>query len=333
MTSKNTTNKNTNFIKFINHLLTFNKQYDKLNANPNTSQSSQLLRFTISANTITRLCNDTSNILKTEPNTLYLTAPIFVYGDIHGQFQDLIRFLEMTGLPPNSKLLFLGDYVDRGKNSIEVITLLFSLKILYPNNIFLLRGNHECPEVNANYGFLEECKERFGLDAEQVFNTVNNCLMFLPLASIINQKIFCVHGGISPSLKKISDIGKIKRDTIIPNDGLLCDLMWSDPKSGEKIWGQNDRGISYTYNENAIDTFLENNNLELICRAHQAIPTGFKFFHGYKLLTIFSAPNYCGMYGNQGAVMKINNELECSFMIIQPKNTSNDNNNINYSDA
>ena len=311
---------NQNFIKFVNHLLTFNKQYELIkNKNPNSP-----LRFNISASTIMRLCNDAAAILKNEPNILYVDAPLFVYGDIHGQFQDLIRFLEMTGLPPKSKLLFLGDYVDRGKNSIEVITLLFAFKMLYPDHVFLLRGNHECPEVNSNYGFLEECKDRFGGDGFKVFETANKCMMQLPLAAVINQKIFCVHGGISPSLNRLSDITQIKRDTIIPGEGLFCDLMWSDPRSGGKGWENNERGVSYTYNEAAIDKFLLANNLELICRAHQAIPTGYKFFHGYRLLTVFSAPNYCGMYGNQGAVMKINGELECSFLIIQPRNSASD---------
>ena len=316
---------NKNFIKFVNHLLTFNKQYDILKEKNMISP----LRFNISASTITRLCNDTAAILANEANILYLNAPLYVYGDIHGQFQDLIRFLEMTGLPPKSNLLFLGDYVDRGKNSIEVITLLFAFKILYPQHVFLLRGNHECPEVNANYGFLDECKERFGADdGRRVFDVANKCMMQLPLAAVINQKIFCVHGGISPNLKKLADISKIKRDIPIPGEGLLCDLMWSDPRSGGKLWQDNDRGVSYTYNETAIDNFLLANNLELICRAHQAIPSGYKFFNGFKLLTVFSAPNYCGVYGNQGAVMKINDELECSFLIIQPRNA-----NANQSNA
>lgn len=310
---------NDKFIKFVNNLLTFNKQYDLIKK----KKINIPLRFNISPNTIIQLSKDTSDILKQESNILYINTsiyiPIYVFGDIHGQFQDLIRFLEMTGLPPKSKLLFLGDYVDRGKNSIEVIALLFALKILYPKYVFLLRGNHECPEVNANYGFLEECNERFSAESTNVFNNINQCLIKLPLSAVINKKIFCVHGGISPHLNTLNDITKINRNIPIPNDGLLCDLMWSDPKSGNKSWQHNDRGVSYTYNEESINKFLKNNNLELMCRAHQAIHTGYKFFNNNKLLTIFSAPNYCGVYGNKGAVMKINNDLECSFLIIQPQ--------------
>jgi serine/threonine-protein phosphatase PP1 catalytic subunit len=302
---------NTKFTAFINHLLTFNNQQKLLKSVSN-------LRFNITATTICRLSADVSKLFIAESNILTLSAPIFIYGDIHGQYCDLIRFLEMTGLPSKSKLLFLGDYVDRGKNSIEVLALLFSLKLQYPNHIYLLRGNHECPEINANYGFLQECKDRFGTEAYAVFEAVNKCLITLPIAAVINHKIFCVHGGISPHLTNLADITKINRMTNIPNDGLLCDLLWSDPKTDKKSWNTNDRGVSYTYNEAAINTFLTTNGLDLICRAHQAIQTGYKFFNGHKLITVFSAPNYCGVHGNDGAVLKISKDLECSFLIIKP---------------
>ena len=239
---------NKNFIKFVNHLLTFNKQYDMLKEKNMASP----LRFNISASTITRLCNDTAAILANEANILYLNAPLYVYGDIHGQFQDLIRFLEMTGLPPKSNLLFLGDYVDRGKNSIEVITLLFAFKILYPQHVFLLRGNHECPEVNANYGFLDECKERFGADdGRRVFDVANKCMMQLPLAAVINQKIFCVHGGIPKNLQNLNQLKNINREQfeIVPGEGTVCDLLWADPNENNPVveWETSGRGCSFLF--------------------------------------------------------------------------------------
>ena len=310
------------FINFINHLLTFNKQMELLYIQK-PSERNKPFRFNISSNVIMKLCDLVKPILYNEKNVLIIDSPINIFGDIHGQFSDMIHFLEITGLPPNHKFLFMGDYVDRGNNSIEVCALLFALKIMFPQKIHILRGNHECPEVNATYGFLGECESRFGSDARLVFNKINEVLCILPLCAIISEKIFCVHGGISPHLKKVEDINKINRFIIIPDSGLLCDLMWSDPNNSvNENWGINARGISCTYSVNAVDTFLKNNNLQLICRAHQLVSEGYKFTHNNKLITVFSAPNYCGNCGNDGAVMKINKDLVCSFIIIKPTNIS-----------
>jgi len=310
---------NVNFINFINHLLTFNKQMEMLNLQ-NSVENNTPFRFNISSRVIIKLCELVKPILQNEPNILEVEAPINVFGDIHGQFADMIHFLEMTGLPPNQKFLFMGDYVDRGNNSIEVCALLFAMKIMYPSNIKILRGNHECPEVNSIYGFLTECESRFGNDAKLVFNKINEVLCVLPLCAIINKKIFCVHGGISPELKSLNDIKILNRNGKIPDKGLLCDLLWSDPSNSENKWGKNARGISCTYNNLAINLFLKYNNLQLLCRAHQLVSEGYKFFGNDKMITVFSAPNYCGNCGNDGAVMKVNENLVCSFIVIKPTN-------------
>ena len=308
-----------NFISFINHLLTFNKQMELLHTqNPDSNDTP--FRFNISARVMIKLCDLVKPILYNEPNILTIEAPINIFGDIHGQFSDMIHFLEMTGLPPNQKFLFMGDYVDRGNNSIEVCALLFAMKIMYPDNIQVLRGNHECPEINAQYGLLTECETRFGDDSRTVFNKINEVLCVLPLCAIINNKIFCVHGGISPQLKTLNDIKKIKRYGNIPDSGLLCDMMWSDPSQTVEMWGTNTRGLSYTYNEKALHTFLTNNNLQLLCRAHQLVSEGYKFCANNQMITVFSAPNYCGNCGNDGSVMKVSSDLVCSFIIIKPTN-------------
>jgi serine/threonine-protein phosphatase PP1 catalytic subunit len=318
VTPTNTINQS-QFINFINHLLTFNKQMELLySQKPN--ERNKPFRFNISSNVIIKLCDLVKPILQAEPNTLHLSGSINIFGDIHGQASDMIHFLEMAGLPPLQQFLFMGDYVDRGNNSIEVCALLFALKIIYPTKIHILRGNHECPEVNSIYGFLSECETRFGNDGKNVFNKINEVLCVLPLCAIISEKIFCVHGGISPYLKKISDINKINRFIKIPDGGLLCDLMWSDPTNNSETWGLNSRGISCTYNVTAVESFLNNNNLQLICRAHQLVADGYKFSHNNKLITVFSAPNYCGNCGNDGAIMKISENLVCSFIIIKPVN-------------
>ena len=316
-----------NFIEFINHLLTFNKQLNLFN-NKYPESNDMPFRFNISPKVIIKLAELAKDIFKQEQNVLYLSAPLNVFGDIHGQFGDMVRFFEMTGLPPQQKFLFMGDYVDRGNNSLEVVSLLFALKIMFPEQIAVLRGNHECPEINMMYGLLGECEDRFGQDGKIVFEKINETLCSLPLCAIINNKIFCVHGGISPNLNKIDDINKINRFCKIPENGLLCDLMWADPSpSLIENWGPSTRGISYTFSANAIYNFLKNNKLQLICRAHQLVPDGYRFFANNKLLTIFSAPNYCGNSGNDGVVMRITETLECSFFIIKPIN--NDKNQTN----
>lgn len=316
-----------NFVNFVNHLLTFNKQMELMKQQSLDKNNTTPFRFNISPKVVNKLCDLVLTIFQNEPNILYLEAPLYLFGDIHGQFSDLIHFLEMTGLPPNNKFLFMGDYVDRGNNSIEVCLLLFALKIMYPNAIYILRGNHECPDINKLYGLLSECESRFGKDAKYIYKKLNQVLCSLPLCAIINNKIFCVHGGISPSLTKINDINTINRFCKIPNDGLLCDLMWSDPSNSNEKWGINSRGVSCTYNGEAITTFLKNNKLQLICRAHQLVSEGYKFFDSNKLVTVFSAPNYCGNCGNDGAVMKISENLECSFIIIKPINEIDNQNN------
>jgi serine/threonine-protein phosphatase PP1 catalytic subunit len=348
------TNKQSNFIDFINHLLTFNKQQElfqrkqnaNANANANANNESHIdsdlrdddfpFRFNISAKVVVRICEIALEIFKTESNILYLEAPYNIFGDIHGQFSDLVHFLEMCGLPPDNKFLFLGDYVDRGNNSIEVCMLLFAMKILFPESIYLIRGNHECPEINRLYGLYSECESRFGADKDIVFDKINNVLCALPLCAVINNKIFCVHGGISPYLNKLDDINKITRFGPIPDSGLLCDLMWADPTMTlVDNWGLNSRGISCTYNADAVEKFLKRNKLQLICRAHQLVSEGYKFFADNKLVTVFSAPNYCGNCGNDGAVMKVSQDLVCSFIIIKPTNipTSNASNASNASNS
>ena len=303
--------------KLIDYLLTFNEQHKEIiNNKPEVKHLP--FRFNIKKNIIESLCHKMKKILHKEKNLLKISAPVYLFGDIHGQFSDLVRFLEMTSLPPNVKLLFLGDYVDRGDNSIEVIVLLFCLKIKYPKHVYLIRGNHECSKLNEAYGFFDECEERYGKDGRYVWKLINDALHELSISVLINEKIFCTHGGISPDLHELSEINSLKKGTNIPDNGIFCDLTWADPKKHKQDWKKNDRGVSYTFNESALDNFMNKHNLQLVIRAHQVVNNGYKFFDNKKLITLFSAPNYCGEVGNNGAVMKISKDLECSFIILKP---------------
>nr|POF11281.1 serine/threonine-protein phosphatase pp1 [Quercus suber] len=283
----------------------------------------------LSESEIRQLCGASRDIFLQQPNLLDLQAPIKICGDIHGQYSDLLRLFEYGGLPPNANYLFLGDYVDRGKQSLETICLLLAYKIKYPENFFLLRGNHECASINRIYGFYDECKRRFNVRLWKIFTDCFNCL---PVAALIDEKILCMHGGLSPDLHDLDQIRNLQRPTDVPDTGLLCDLLWSDPSKDIKGWGMNDRGVSFTFGADKVSEFLQKHDLDLICRAHQVVEDGYEFFaerqlvveDGYEffaerqLVTIFSAPNYCGEFDNAGAMMSVDDTLMCSFQILKP---------------
>ena len=253
-----------------------------------------------------------------QPILLELEAPIKICGDVHGQYYDLLRLFEYGGYPPESNYLFLGDYVDRGKQSLETICLLLAYKIKFPENFFLTRGNHECASINRIYGFYDECKKRYSIKLWKIFTDCFNCL---PVACLLDDKILCMHGGLSAELEKVEQIKEIVRPSDVPEQGLLCDLLWSDPEENPNGFGPNDRGGSVTFNSKIVSNFLKNNDLDLICRAHQVVEEGYEFFANRMLVTVFSAPNYCGEFDNSGAMMSVDENLICSFQILKPMTT------------
>ncbi|KAF0023735.1 hypothetical protein F2P81_024365 [Scophthalmus maximus] len=262
------------------------------------------------------LCIKSREIFLSQPILLELEAPLKICGDIHGQYTDLLRLFEYGGFPPEANYLFLGDYVDRGKQSLETICLLLAYKIKYPENFFLLRGNHECASINRIYGFYDECKRRFNI---KLWKTFTDCFNCLPIAAIIDEKIFCCHGGLSPDLQSMEQIRRIMRPTDVPDTGLLCDLLWSDPDKDVQGWGENDRGVSFTFGADVVSKFLNRHDLDLICRAHQVVEDGYEFFAKRQLVTLFSAPNYCGEFDNAGGMMSVDESLMCSFQVLERK--------------
>ncbi|XP_039499169.1 serine/threonine-protein phosphatase beta isoform isoform X1 [Drosophila santomea] len=261
------------------------------------------------------LCLKSREIFLQQPILLELEAPLIICGDIHGQYTDLLRLFEYGGFPPAANYLFLGDYVDRGKQSLETICLLLAYKIKYPENFFLLRGNHECASINRIYGFYDECKRRYNV---KLWKTFTDCFNCLPVAAIIDEKIFCCHGGLSPDLQGMEQIRRLMRPTDVPDTGLLCDLLWSDPDKDVQGWGENDRGVSFTFGVDVVSKFLNRHELDLICRAHQVVEDGYEFFARRQLVTLFSAPNYCGEFDNAGGMMTVDDTLMCSFQILKP---------------
>ncbi|SGZ39214.1 Serine/threonine-protein phosphatase PP1-2 [Hanseniaspora guilliermondii] len=251
------------------------------------------------------LCSEARAIFIKQPILLELEAPIKV----------CTQLFEYGGFPPEANYLFLGDYVDRGKQSLETICLLLAYKIKYPENFFILRGNHECASINRIYGFYDECKRRYNI---KLWKTFTDCFNCLPIAAVIDEKIFCMHGGLSPDLNQMEQIRKVMRPTDVPDVGLLCDLLWSDPEKDIVGWSENDRGVSFTFGPDIVSRFLQKHDLELICRAHQVVEDGYEFFSKRQLVTLFSAPNYCGEFDNAGAMMSVDQSLLCSFQILKP---------------
>ena len=237
---------------------------------------------------ITAICQAAREVFLSQPALIELSPPVKIVGDVHGQYTDLIRLFEMCGFPPNSNYLFLGDYVDRGKQSLETILLLLCYKLRFPENFFLLRGNHECANVTRVYGFYDECKRRCNV---KIWKTFVDTFNTLPIASIVAGKIFCVHGGLSPSLSHMDDIRQIARPTDVPDYGLLNDLLWSDPADMEADWEANERGVSYCFSKKVIMEFLAKHDFDLVCRAHMVVEDGYEFFTDRVLVTVFSAPN------------------------------------------
>lgn len=264
------------------------------------------------------IISQAASLLMSESNLLELVDPVTIVGDIHGQFYDMLRIFDLGGSFDSTKYLFLGDYVDRGSFSIEVILLLYSIKLNYPKTVFLLRGNHECRQMSSFFNFRSECLYKYDLE---VYDLIMDSFDAMPIACIVNNKFIGVHGGISPDLMSLQDIIDLQRVSEPPRSGLFCDLLWSDPvdndsgQCSEKFKSNEIRGCSYYYGVAAVNSFLKKNKLLSVIRAHEVQIDGYKMHKwngstGFPVvITIFSAPNYCDVYNNKGAVVKFNNNV------------------------
>jgi serine/threonine-protein phosphatase PP1 catalytic subunit len=270
----------------------------------------------LSQQTLVMICHIVKDVIHNEPSFPEIAPPVCVVGDIHGQYYDLLRIFEKCGSPPTIKYLFIGDYVDRGAQSIETITLLLVYKILFPEHVFLLRGNHECADMNEFHGFKGECVSRY---SPRLWSTFNEVFAEMPIAAGIGHKIFAVHGGISPEIRDCNFFDGIERP-IHTVSGPLFDLMWSDPDALNDGWNANPRGRSFVYGLDEVHKFLDAVKFEVLLRSHQLVPGGFEFpFEPDRsVVTLFSAP--CGGIetNNNGAVMIVNEAFQCSFVTIRP---------------
>lgn len=259
---------------------------------------------------IQKICELASEILIKEPNVLNVPAPVTICGDIHGQIYDLFELLKIGGLPPFTNYLFMGDYVDRGYHSVETVSYLLCLKIKYPENVWLLRGNHESRQITQVYGFYDECIRKFGTPS--VWRTFTDLFDLLPISAIVNNSTFCCHGGLSPSFDTIDQLREIDRRVEVPHEGIMCDVLWSDPDE-MRGWGQSPRGAGFTFGADITEAFCRRNNLSMICRAHQLVNEGFSWNHDKNCVTVFSAPNYCYRCGNLASLMEMDEKGNYDF--------------------
>jgi serine/threonine-protein phosphatase 6 catalytic subunit len=253
-------------------------------------------------NELKQLCDYVCDLLLEESNVQPVASPVTVCGDIHGQFYDLEELFRTGGSVPDTNYVFMGDFVDRGYYSLETLTRLLVLKARWPDRITLLRGNHESRQITQVYGFYDECQNKYGN-----YNAWRHCCRVfdhLTVAALIDNKILCVHGGLSPEIRTLDQIRLIERNQEIPNKGAFCDLVWSDPEDVDN-WATSPRGAGWLFGARVTDEFMELNGLTLLCRAHQLVQEGFKYMFDEKLITVWSAPNYCYRCQNVASILQI----------------------------
>ncbi|KAH9277871.1 Serine/threonine-protein phosphatase 2A catalytic subunit alpha isoform [Echinococcus granulosus] len=253
------------------------------------------------------LCDKAKEILTKESNVQNVSSPVTVCGDVHGQFHDMMELFRIGGKAPDTNYLFMGDYVDRGYCSVETVR--------FRDRITVLRGNHESRQITQVYGFYDECLRKYG--NSNVWKYFTDLFDYLPLTALVDNSIFCLHGGLSPSIDTLDHIRALDRIQEVPHEGPMCDLLWSDPDD-RGGWGISPRGAGYTFGQDISEQFNHSNSLSLISRAHQLVMEGFNWCHERNVVTIFSAPNYCYRCGNQAAIMELDDNLKYTFLQFDP---------------
>lgn len=263
------------------------------------------------------------DIFKQMPSVVSVKLPktenskLTVCGDIHGQFYDLLNIFRKNGFPSaNHTYIFNGDFVDRGSFSVEVILTLLAFKCLYPENFFMARGNHETDNMNRVYGFEGEVKAKYSEKMFQLFSELFNAM---PLAHVIENRVFVVHGGLfSKDGVKLEELCQIDRFKQPPDGGMMCEMLWSDPTENSGRLPSK-RGVALQFGADVTKRFLQENDLDLIIRSHEVRDEGYKIEHEGKLVTVFSAPNYCDQVGNKGAVVNITRKRKDQIDAFKPE--------------
>ena len=260
------------------------------------------------------VCEKAIEVFGKLPNLVKVNPPVTVCGDTHGQFFDLLELFCIGGQIPETNYLFLGDYVDRGFFSVETVLLLITLKVRYPDRLTLLRGNHESRQTTQAYGFYDEVMRKY--NNTSIWDLFNKVFDLLPLCAVIGEKIFCVHGGLSPLLTSIDQIQRLDRKKEVPERGPICDLLWSDPDNVSSFT-ISPRGAGYLFGDTAVKQFNRSNNLNLVLRAHQLASEGYVEWFDRKLFTVWSAPNYCYRGGNPASILEVDPNCETRWKMFE----------------
>lgn len=263
---------------------------------------------------VKQLCIKARELLIDEGNVQKVMAPCTIVGDIHGQFYDLKELFRVGGNIPDTNYVFMGDFVDRGFYSVETFLLLLCLKVRFPDRVVLTRGNHESRQITQVYGFYDECLRKYG--SVNVWRYCTEVFDYLPLAALVEERVFCVHAGLSPSINTLDQIRTIDRKQEVPHDGAMCDLLWSDPEDIDG-WGLSPRGAGYLFGADVVSQFNSTNKLDLIARSHQLVMEGYKSMFAEALVTVWSAPNYCYRCGNVASILELDEHLNKNFKIFE----------------
>lgn len=279
-------------------------------------QPGTLVRIT--QQTLVMICQLSKDCFLKEESLIPLAPPIIVVGSIYGQFYNLLQIFEQNGHPPDKQYLFLGNYIDIGNQSIETITVLLVYKILYPEHVFLLRGNHESTEVNSKEGFKSECIGRY---SSRLWNLFNDVFSYMPIAALIGSKILAVNSGISPQIDSIDFFKTVQRPIPkISGSGPIEDLFWSEPDPCINEYQAHPNGHSFVFGSTQVHEFLDRNHIEVLVRANEKVPNGFEFpFEPDRcMITLFSSPGYEDQSKIVGSVMTIDTDFSCNFRTLKP---------------
>ncbi|CCI49006.1 unnamed protein product [Albugo candida] len=271
--------------------------------------------------TFLALCDRVKDIMVQDDNIVHISSPVTICGDIHGQFYDLLELFKLSDAVPSTHYIFLGDFVDRGAMSVETIALLCIFKVLYPSAVTLLRGNHESRQTTAVYGFQMECLKKYDGDPRP-YKACMDMFDFLPLGALVDQHLFCLHGGLSPAIHHLDQLRMIHRFMEIPADGPFADIVWSDPDPKNTGFHLSPRGAGYIFGGDIVEKFLHMNGLRHMSRAHQLCMEGYQVLFRATFSTVWSAPNYCHRFGNLAAVMKVDENLQRSYKVFKEANRS-----------